>query len=56
MLCSRSTMAVRALTASSAAVVTKFAPVSRPYASGIRLPTGLGSTPGRGAYGWDPTG
>ena len=45
-----------ALTASSAGVVTKFAPLSRPYASGIRLPTGLGSTPGRGAYGWDPIG
>jgi hypothetical protein len=56
MLCSRSTTAVRAFTASRASVVTKFAPVSWPYASGIRLPTGLASTPGRGANGWDPIG
>ena len=47
---------IRAWTASSAAVVMKFAPVSRPYSRGTRFPTGLGSTPGRGAYGWDPIG
>ena len=53
---SRSMSDIRALAASNAGELRKLLPVSRPYSSGMRLPTGRTASRGLGTNGCDPIG